>query len=64
MTKNFSGAEIEGLVRSAQSMALHRFLKASNFVEVNLKAGEEPTIYRKDFLDAYENDLKPVIILI
>ena len=28
-TKNFSGAEIEGLVRAAQSNAMNRFLKVS-----------------------------------
>jgi vesicle-fusing ATPase len=32
MTKNFSGAEIEGLVRAAQSCALNRLVKASSKV--------------------------------
>lgn len=35
ITKNFSGAEIEGLVRAAQSCALNRLVKASAKVEID-----------------------------
>ena len=31
ITKNFSGAELEGLVRAAQSCALNRLVKVNNF---------------------------------
>ena len=34
ITKNFSGAEIEGLVRAAQSCALNRLVKASSKVRL------------------------------
>ena len=60
LTKNFSGAEIEGLVRAAQSTALNRLIKASSKVEVDPEAGEKLMVNRGDFLNALENDIKPV----
>ncbi|XP_046439782.1 vesicle-fusing ATPase 1-like [Daphnia pulex] len=59
LTKNFSGAEIEGLVRAAQSTALSRFIKASNKVEIDPEAGEKLMVDRGHFLHALENDIKP-----
>ena len=59
MTKNFSGAEIEGLVRAAQSCALNRLVKASSKVEVDVNAAEKLMIEWDDFMHAYENDIKP-----
>lgn len=59
LTKNFSGAEIEGLVRAAQSCALNRLVKASSKVEVDLDAAEKLLVSRADFMHALENDVKP-----
>lgn len=59
VTKNFSGAEIEGLVRAAQSTAMNRLIKAGSKVELDPEAAEKLLVSRADFMNALENDIKP-----
>ncbi|XP_041818445.1 vesicle-fusing ATPase-like [Chelmon rostratus] len=58
-TKNYSGAELEGLVRAAQSTAMNRHIKASNTVEVNIETAEKLRVSRLDFMASLNNDIKP-----
>ncbi|KAI6182666.1 Vesicle-fusing ATPase [Aphelenchoides bicaudatus] len=58
-TKNFSGAEIEGLVRAAQSSAMNRLVKVTNTVQVDPEAIEKFAVGKDDFEYALEHDVKP-----
>ncbi len=61
MTKNFTGAELEDLVRSAQSMGHNRPIEASseNGVDPETRL-ENARILMTVFKYALENDIKPV----
>ncbi|KAI4892911.1 hypothetical protein NFI96_024479, partial [Prochilodus magdalenae] len=58
-TKNYSGAELEGLVRAAQSTAMNRHIKATATVEVDLEKAEKLKVTRGDFMGSLNNDIKP-----
>ncbi|KAI2666197.1 Vesicle-fusing ATPase [Labeo rohita] len=58
-TKNYSGAELEGLVRAAQSTAMNRHIKATSTVEVDMERAEKLQVTRSDFMASLNNDIKP-----
>lgn len=53
-TKNFSGAEISGLVRSATSFAMNRYVKVGTMAGVAENA-EDITVNREDFEHAFDD---------
>lgn len=59
LTKNFSGAELEGLVKAASSSALKRYIHLGNKIEVDPQAIDKLKITRSDFIYSLENDVKP-----
>lgn len=61
LTKNFSGAEIEGVVRAAQSCALNRLVKADGTVTVDEDAADNLRVTMEDFHHALDNDIKPAL---
>ncbi|KAL3082081.1 hypothetical protein niasHT_031110 [Heterodera trifolii] len=63
-TKNFSGDELEGLVRAAQSSAMNRLVKPGGKVQqVDDEAIDKLKVTADDFDYALENDVKPVKFL-
>ncbi|KAA0202629.1 hypothetical protein HAZT_HAZT006046, partial [Hyalella azteca] len=59
LTKNFSGAELEGLVKAASSSALKRYIHLGNQIKVDPDAIDKLKVTRADFIYSLENDVKP-----
>lgn len=59
LTSNFSGAELEGLVRAAESTAINKLVKASTKAEVDPDVYSKLAVEKNDFLLALESDIKP-----
>ncbi|CUM63301.1 uncharacterized protein PRCAT00000872001 [Priceomyces carsonii] len=58
LTKNFTGAELEGLCNSAKSFAISRHTKKGSIAQFDLDAINKMKITRNDFLLAL-NEVKP-----
>lgn len=58
LTKNFSGAELAGLVRCAAANAMNRLIKASSKIEIDPEARQKLRISKDDFSQALK-EVKP-----
>ena len=58
VTKNYSGAEISGVVKSASSFAFNRHIKGGTTAAVNNADLESLKVCRADFLHALD-EVKP-----
>jgi len=61
LTKNFSGAELEGLVKAASSNSLRKFIHLTNKISVDPDAIDKVKVSREDFLFSLANDVKPAL---
>ena len=58
-TKNYSGAEIEGLVRAATTTAMNKLVKAEGRITVDPDVCDNLMVQSVDFMHAIEYDIKP-----
>ena len=58
-TKNFTGAEIKGQMRAAQSTAMNRFIQLKTNLEIDPEAAEKIVIRQEKFYHTLEYDMKP-----
>lgn len=61
VTKNYTGAEIAGLIKAARSLAVNRIVKADSKVELDREMLSKIKITRDDFKFAMEHDVKPAL---
>jgi len=59
LTRNFSGAEISGLVKSASSFAFNRHIKVGTLAAIDDKNIANMKVMHQDFLDAL-NEVQPL----
>lgn len=60
-TKNYTGAEIAGLVRAARDIAVNRVIKADVKIEINQEMLDSIRLTRADFQYAMDHDIKPAL---
>lgn len=60
-TKNYTGAEIAGLIRAARDIAVNRVIKADAKIEITQEMLDCIKLTRDDFQYAMDHDVKPAL---
>ncbi|KAJ3616739.1 hypothetical protein Zmor_009058, partial [Zophobas morio] len=55
LSKNYSGAEIEGVIKAASSYAFYRHVDNKEFGKVDVESLKHMKLYRADFVSAFED---------
>lgn len=61
LAKNYTGAEIAGLIKAARSLAINRIVKPDSKTNIDKEMLKSIRVTREDFIYAMKHDVKPAL---